>query len=148
MITEAFRNAFSIMAERSWDKIAVAVDLHGTVLKPNYGIELAQEFYPGAEECLKYMSTRGDIVMFMYSCTPTNLKNMYNTMFVSKGIHIHTSINDVYKLMDITSSVYQSFSEKPYFNVLLEDKAGFNPETDWEELLKYFKNIKEKPWVQ
>jgi hypothetical protein len=41
--------------------------------------------------------------------------------------------------MSIKNSEFQDFVDKPYFNVLLDDKAGFDPDRDWVELLNYFK---------
>ena len=39
--------------------------------------------------------------------------------------------------MGIKDTDFQDFSEKPYFNILLEDKAGFDPNKDWELILEY-----------
>ena len=139
-VAELFENAFIRAEEKSWDRIAVAVDLHGTVLKSNYSHALADEFYPFAEEALVALSRQSDVLLYMYSCTPSILKDMYNTMLRSKGIHIYPSPKDVHALMDVQASLYQSFNDKPYFNVLLEDKAGFDPNHDWEVLLNYLNN--------
>ena len=43
------------------------------------------------------------------------------------------------KKMDIKNNEFQNFNDKPYFNVLLEDKAGFNPKIDWLDILIYLK---------
>jgi len=31
------------------------------------------------------------------------------------------------------------YDKKPYFNVLLDDKAGFDPATEWPAILKWIK---------
>ena len=40
-------NALETMRQRGWDSIIVAIDVHGTILKPNYE-GLAHVFYPNA----------------------------------------------------------------------------------------------------
>jgi hypothetical protein len=36
-----------------------------------------------------------------------------------------------------------NFTDKFYFNFLIDDKAGFDAETDWEKLYNLFKIMKE-----
>jgi len=38
------------------------------------------------------------------------------------------------------NTIYGYFNDKPYFNVLIDDKAGFDAENDWTELRKYLIN--------
>lgn len=33
-------------------------------------------------------------------------------------------------------AAFQDFSEKLYFNVGIDDKFGFDPETDWTEVIE------------
>jgi hypothetical protein len=38
----------------------------------------------------------------------------------------------------VANTTYGYYEDKPYFNALWEDKAGFNAEKDWTSLRKYF----------
>jgi hypothetical protein len=50
----------------------------------------------------------------------------------SHGIHVdHYNCNP-----DEKNTPYADFSLKPYFNILIDDKAGFDPNTDWDGIRK------------
>ena len=136
---ELFDKAFSLMSERNWDYIAVAVDLHGTVFVPTYSETLAKEFYPHAEETLQLMSDHPKCLLYMYTCS--HFRDRVNTSFYLKqrGIDMEIEAHPVMDQMGIKNSKFQDFVDKPYFNVLLDDKAGFDPNRDWVLLNEYFK---------
>lgn len=136
---QVFDKAFEVMQSKGWDSIAVAVDLHDTVFKPTYSEELATEFFPNAKETLQLMSQDPRIKMYMYTCTPQNLRLQYKKVLAENGIVIETTPGPVMDSMGIKANAYQDYNTKPYFNVLLDDKAGFDPDHDWVFLLTYFK---------
>jgi hypothetical protein len=146
MIIEVFEKAFALAKERGWKHIAVAVDLHGTVFRPTYSDELAIEYYDKAQGCLKLMSEEYEGItplMYMYTCTPYDVQHRYMNFFRrSQYITMYTK-DVVQAVMKIENNSFQNFEDKPYFNVLLEDKAGFNPDRDWDIIHDYFKNKKQ-----
>lgn len=135
-----FERAFALMERRDWDKITVAVDLHDTVFLPTYSTEMATEFYDLAWDTLRLMTDREDIVMFRYSCITSQAHGFYNNFFKEKGIALY-SPEYAMDLAGVKSNEYQDFSRKPYFNVLLDDKAGFDPNRDWVHLYHYFNEM-------
>jgi len=136
---KVFEKAFRLKENRNWDCIAVAVDLHGTVYRPTYDKKLTIEYYPHAKEVLQLLSKRDDVRMYMYTCSPDQNKLKYEHNFAKDGILIEATPHRIMNKMKIMGNSYQDFSEKPYFNVLLDDKAGFDPDRDWVALLKYLK---------
>lgn len=40
--------------------------------------------------------------------------------------------------LEVKNTTYGFYEHKPYFNLLFEDKAGFDAEIDWFILYKYF----------
>ena len=135
---QVFDKAFDLMKHRGWDKIAVAVDLHGTVFEPTYSTQLSTGFYAKAKETLQLMSKNPNIMMYMYTCSPQEAKAFYLEYFMSCDIAM-TPWRLVQISMGLENNEFQNFDKKPYFNVLLDDKAGFDPSRDWVELLNYFK---------
>lgn len=124
-------NAFSKMKERNWDCIYMAIDAHGTFLKPTYKKDSVFKFYDGSENVLKYLSTRKDIKLILFTSSHTEyISNLLNEL-VSRGIYF----DYVNENPEIESDKISCFETKFYFDVLLDDKAGFNPETDWSRLL-------------
>lgn len=130
-IIKAFENAYRKKGERNWDKIYVFVDIHETILYPTYSKdETDGKFYPFSKETLIMLSERDDVSLGIYSCTSIKRLTKYLDFFRSHNIKFeHININNETK-----DTKYADFSQKPYFDVLIDDKAGFNGETDWAEI--------------
>jgi hypothetical protein len=125
------------MEERGWDKTYWFIDLHSTVVVPNYAEEgIPTEFYPMAKEVLQILSNRSDICLIMYTCSHPKEIKQYLEFFDGNDIHFeYVNENPEVKTGD---DAYGCYDDKPYMNVLFEDKAGFHPE-EWfgiKELLE------------
>ena len=128
-----FEHAF----KKAWFETYWAIDLHGTILYPNHSKSPQDiRYYPKAKETLQYMTQRPDIILFTYTASyPEQLAN-YLTQFEKDGIRF----NYINENPDISEAKghFGRFDQKPYFNVLLDDKAGFDPMTDWLSLYEMF----------
>lgn len=123
--------AFDKMRERKWDCIYFAIDLHGTVLKPTHKKDTHFEFYPGAEEVLRYLSTRNDIKLIIY----TSSHNAYIESLMGTLLEKHIYFDYINENPEVETNELSDFNVKFHFDVLLDDKAGFDPDTDWKDLL-------------
>lgn len=132
LLTKPFNieNSFNAMKERDWSFFYIYVDIHGTILEPDYG-GLAKKYYPMAEETLKYLSDRKDVSLVLYTCSHKSEISEYLDFFTDSGIEF-----DGINHMPVENTRGGDFTDKPYFNVLLEDKAGFIGEKDWS-IVKY-----------
>jgi hypothetical protein len=132
-------NQFYINREkRGWDKGYFFLDIHGTILKPNYEYgNTPSEFYPHAKETLQYLSTLKDIVMIIYTCSHPHEITEYVKLFEDNNIHFKYINENPEIPTDING--YGCYDKKPYMNVLFEDKSGFDPETEWLEVLNLMK---------
>lgn len=137
MITKAINNCFITAKLRNWKKVYFAFDIHGTILHPNYDKDnIANTFYPGSIEVLKSIN-RPDISTILYTCShPIEIKK-YEILFKNNGLEF----NFINENKDVINGGYGCYDKKPYFSVLFEDKAGFDPLTDWilvkEEMKKF-----------
>lgn len=139
MITRAIENCLRHAKEKGWDKTYWAFDIHGTILKPNYKHdEISQEFYPYAIETMQLLSKRKDIVKILYTCSYPREIEQYVEYFAKHKIHF----DYINQNPEITDGGYGYYKDKFYFNVLMDDKAGFDGKTDWELILKFFENEK------
>ncbi len=132
-IVQQIKRTFDISFKKEWYDTYWAFDIHGTILKPSYDLnETSFEFYPYAKEALRLISKREDIHMIMYTCSYPHEIQKYLTHFTLNSI----SFDHVNKNPGISSNMgnFGFYDEKFYFNVLFEDKAGFDPETEWEEV--------------
>lgn len=121
-----------------WEFTYWAFDVHGTIIKPNYdNSSIPKELYPHAKEVLKMLSNRDDIVMYMYTCSHPHEQAEYIRYFDSMGIDFKW----VNENPDVptNNNGYGYYEDKPYFNVLLDDKSGFDPEEDWVDIKDYFR---------
>lgn len=132
MIARTIERQYEIALSRGWDRMYWAVDLHGTLILPNYEKMKAEDvvYYPHAREAMELLTTRTDVRLIMYTCSwPTEIEE-YQKRFAADGIHFDW----VNENPEVDHTKYGYYQDKPYFNVLLDDKAGFDPETHWEDI--------------
>lgn len=136
MITRAIENCFRLSKEKGWNRTYWAFDIHGTILKSTFqkGV-VSTEFYPYAKEVLQLLNTKKDIVKILYTCSYPHEIEEYTAYFATFGIHFD-SIN---RNPEVTDGGYGYYQDKFYFNVLMDDKAGFDGETDWELIYNLLK---------
>jgi len=118
---------------RNWDTIYWAIDLHDTVIKPSYDNDVDGEFYPYAKEVLRMLSNKKHIKLILYSCSYDEPMRIFIEEMKQEGI-IFDFFNENPEAKDTT---YGTYEKKLYFNIILEDKAGFEPEKDWEVIYNY-----------
>lgn len=129
----AFDEAFREMEAKKWEYIFVYFDIHKTMLYPDYN-NTTTDFYPYAKEVLQYLSTRKDMVMGLYTCSYPEEIVRYQKFFKEHDI-IFKYENDN---KEVGNTKYGYYENKPYYNVLFEDKAGFRADLDWYFLKQYF----------
>lgn len=132
MILNAINKAFAKVESTAWTKTYWAFDLHETIIKPNWleGV-IPTEFYPYAKEAMQLISTRKDIVRIMYTCSHPNEIVQYKEFFAANDIHF----DYVNENPEVINEKYGYYDKKPYFNVLFEDKAGFDP-ASWKDVIE------------
>ncbi|MEM7550237.1 MAG: hypothetical protein AAF363_11200 [Bacteroidota bacterium] len=137
MITKAIEFAFEYRKMKGWQRTYWAFDIHGTILKPNWSKDiLPDQFYPEAKECLQMISKIKEVRMILYTCSRPDHIESYLKFFESDDIKFHYTNSNP----EIRNGAYACYDSKPYFNVLFEDKAGFDPYEDWIKVKELIKN--------
>lgn len=95
-------------------------------------MDTPSDFYPMAKETLKLINGLSDVVMILYTCSHPHEIDEYLQLFDGCGIFFKYVNNNPEVKTEVNG--YGCYDKKPYMNVLFEDKAGFNPETDWQEV--------------
>ncbi|NMM49902.1 hypothetical protein [Marinigracilibium pacificum] len=133
MITKAIIKAFDNAKKKNWDKTFWAFDIHETIIKPNWSAdEIPTEFYPRAKEAMQMITHRSDVTSILFTCSHPHEISKYLAYFEQNGIHFdHVNENP-----EVKSKKYGYYEKKPYFNVLFEDKAGFDPNSDWDQVIE------------
>jgi len=147
-ISTIFDVALRKMKERNFPCIYVAIDIHGTILKPTRlthvvsdGSETALSlkddvigsFYPCAVNCLKALSDSSQFKLILW----TSGKQDAIDIVVALLEHHHINFDFVNENPDFKGNSYADFSKKFCFDILLDDKAGFDGENDWIELWEW-----------
>jgi hypothetical protein len=137
-ILKAIKGSFEYKTYKGWDTIYYAFDIHSTMIKPNYQVgNIPTEFYPMAKETLQLISNRKDIVMILYTCSHPHEIEQYLKFFTENGINFKYVNENLDVATDLNG--YGNYDKKPYFNVVFEDKAGFDAEVEWAKIHRYFK---------
>ena len=129
-------NSFQIMKERNWEHFYMFIDIHATILYPDYG-GIAKIYYPLAKEILQKLCIEPRIKLIMYTCSHPHEIDEYIEFFKKDNI-VFDYIN---KNPEVENTRGGYFVDKPYMNVLLDDKGGFNGLYDWYILNNILESI-------
>ncbi len=139
MIVAQIRRILKRAAEKSWDKTYWAFDIHETIIESNWAIKpVPTTFYPLAKSCLQNLSKRSEVVLFLYTCSHPHEIEIYLELFKQNDIHFKF----VNENPEVLNFKYGYYEKKPYFNLLFEDKAGFDPHIHWKELYDFLQEWK------
>lgn len=132
-------SAFTVKKERNFEYIYVSIDIHGTILKPDYG-NIAMQYYPNAKETLQNLSKYKYVKMILFTCSYEHEIEKYLEFFKNDGIRF----DYVNKNPEAENTRGGYFVDKHYTNVMFEDKAGFVGEYDWIVVDYLFKKYNSK----
>ena len=127
-------NAHNVRHQRNWDTLYVVVDIHGTVMKPNWE-GLSTEFYPHALDVLRHLSKDPLYKMIMWTCSKEEDRAHYKELFAEEGVHFDY-INENPEVIGKLN--WGDYDTKMYANIGMDDKFSFDPEKDWIEFKRYF----------
>lgn len=135
-------NAFNIQKtfqekkKKNWDRVYFCVDLHDVVIEGKYSrLNDGANFAPNAIRVLSQLSYRNDIVLILWTSSHDDAVADIKKRMDSHGIEFRYFNSNP----EVPDTDLCKFSGKFYFNVLLDDKAGFEIDKDFftiEEELK------------
>lgn len=142
-LKHAIERAFRKKIQGGWHKwpfMYWAIDLHdviipGTYTKNNDG----REFYPNAKEVLKWLSDREDMKIILY--TSSHDESAKEILEWMKGFGIEFDYFN--ENPECPNNMLCNFNKKFYFDMMLEDKAGFEGMEDWLTIKQTLVNIGE-----
>lgn len=139
ILVEQFKKSFALIEKRGWEKIFCCIDFHDTIIPSSYKHDDGNsKMFPHAEESLRMMSERNDVSLILWTSSFESYIQKHLDMLKNKGIHFDYFNSNP----ECPSTDLANFEDKLYFNVLIDDKAGFNGERDWKPLNKYFQSLK------
>lgn len=142
-IIKAIEKAYQKAESRNWNRIYFAIDVHDTIVKSSYSSGELEFINESAKHAMRLLSERPEVVTILWSSMYEYDFNLnVKSFFESEGI-IFDFINE--NPMEQSNS-YADFGKKFYFSVLLDDKAGFDPDVDWDRIIQFYA-MKDNPNV-
>lgn len=131
-IKKAFDVAFNRKKEKNWEKIYVLVDIHDTIIRACYENEETYDYFPNAKAALQLLSNREDICLILWSACYDDKLADYLNKFSTDGIHFDYANENP----EVGNTSLSNFDVKLYFNVGIDDKFGFDGNSDWAEVIE------------
>lgn len=127
-------NVFTVLKpKRGWKTIYWLVDVHGCIIPGSW--HKTNDFQFIDEWCplvLRWISDNPDQKLILWTSSYATEGAHIIEWLAKQGIHV-----DYYnRNPEEANTEYADFTHKPYFNILIDDKAGFDPETDWGVIRK------------
>jgi len=138
-ISNAINRAYNVMEERNWDIIYWAIDLHGVCLRSSYERGNYEWINGKVLKGLKAIVSKKESKIILWSSAHSEEQQAIIEFFETQGIPIH-AFNENPEILNTNTG---DFSKKFYFSVLLDDKAGFDPDIHWDEVINYLSLIEE-----
>jgi len=121
-------NALRQKAERKWSKIYWAIDLHDTVITGTYNkFNRGSQVFPYAKEVLDFLYHHPEHQTILWSSSYDESLNDIIARFNLRFNYINCN-------PEVDSDEICCFHKKFYFNILLDDKAGFDGNTGWLDI--------------
>jgi len=122
------RNALKQKAEKNWDRLYWAIDLHDTIITGTYNrFNHGSTIYPHAKEVLDFLHDHPEHQTILWSSSHDD------ALFdIIKRFDLR--FNYINKNYEVPSNELCDFDKKLYFNLLIDDKAGFDGNTGWGDI--------------
>ena len=136
---------FKHAENKQWYETYWLVDFHGVISKPDYSKKVkGVDYYQHVKETLQYITKeRKDIVLILFTSSYPEEIEIYMNQFKNDNIFFKY-VNENPEISGSKGS-FGCYDKKLYYNVLIENKSGFIPETDWKPIYKYFIKSKYNP---
>jgi hypothetical protein len=126
-IFRAIEAAYQKTAERKWDRVYWALDLHGTCIKSTYKqftYEWIDDYY--IKRAIQRLVEFPETHLILWSSVQEEEKPHIIKFFEDQGIRISGFNSNPMEPGNVTCNV----AEKFYMSIIVDDKAGFCP-TEW-----------------
>lgn len=135
MIIKAIERAYAVMQQRNWDTVYWAIDLHGVCFRSTYEQGGYKFVNDDAVRALQKISSKKESKIILWSSCHLSEQPQIVKYFQENGIRVHYFNENP----EVKNTHTGDFTHKFYFSILLDDKAGFDPDSDWAAILAYFK---------
>lgn len=134
-IVRAIHRAYKTAVDRNWDTIYWAIDLHGVCFGSTYERGHYRFLNDDVKKGLQSITSRKENKIILWSSCHPEEQTAIVQFFKDNGIDV-AYFN---KNPEVPNTETGCFDSKFYFSILLDDKAGFDPDKDWGEINWFFR---------
>lgn len=128
MIQKAILKAYQDIVEKGYKKIYWCIDLHGVCFQSNYQQNSYEWINPKAIDVLRQIQFLSESIIIIWtSCHEHEIK-IIDDFLIDHGIYVKYFNHNP----EVENTETGCFDSKFYMSVILDDKAGFDPDTDWD----------------
>ena len=126
-------NSFVKMEQKKWPKLYWLIDVHNTIINGTYKKDMDNvKLYPYAGEVLRRLTDMDDMVLILWTSSyPEYVADFREWLDKEFSIRIDY-FNENPECQNTETA---DLSKKFYYDILLDDKAGFDAEEDWWAVL-------------
>lgn len=137
-IIDVIRRQYEKQIKNKWYESYFLIDMHGVITRPHHN-KLMLDLYPYALESLSLLTNRSDIRMILYTSSHEFQILYYIRQLEKLGVEFdYINVNP-----EIGEDDFGCYKHKPYFDVYLDDKAGFDAEIEWWDIWKFLREDKQ-----
>ena len=142
MIDKSIRRAYSLLLERNYlvPKIYWTIDLHDTCIKGTHKPGEYTWINEDVIKTLKFINSFPESVIILWSSCYDEEKKNVKKFFAERGVR-YEYFNENPEAKDTLTG---HFREKFYSSIIIDDAAGFEPESDWKLIYDTLVSIKFK----
>lgn len=139
-IIDVIQRQYDKQMKQQWYESYFLIDMHGVIIRPNHKDELVNrlDFYDFAQRSLQMLTNRPDIRTILYTCSHDYQIRHYVNLL---GLH-NIEFDYINDNPEIGEGDYGDYTHKPYFDVYLDDKAGFNADEEWYDIFTWLRKDK------
>ena len=130
----AISRAFAYNTKRNYPFMYIAIDLHGVCFDSTYSQGDYAFINSDCKKAMQILSNRKDVKIILWSSCYKEEQTDIIKFFSDNGIEV----NYFNENPECENTVSGCFDQKFYFSILLDDKAGFDPNEDWGVIIDYF----------
>lgn len=117
--------------QRGWNRIYWSIDLHDVIIEGKYNkFNDGRELAPFCREVIQLLRTHDENCLILWTSSHAGPIIDMRSWLSSQGVTLdYINANPECQNTDLCD-----FRQKFYFNICLEDKAGFDWRTDWKDI--------------
>lgn len=135
-IEKYLNKLLKLKEEKGWEYLYIMVDVHNTVIKPSYNKSTDFEYFPYALETLRLLAVREDIKIIMWTSSYSDVIEKYDDKFWKDGVYF----DYINENPEVVNDDIRCFSTKFFYDFGIDDKFGFDAETDWKIIYDVLSN--------